>query len=84
MKAGARRAEVVRKTRETDIRLALGLDGEGRSRIATGTSRRRTKSVASWAAISPAPTRPIFRIGRGSASGRPGGRFARRSTRSKA
>ena len=31
-----RRAEVERKTRETDIRLRLALDGEGRSRIATG------------------------------------------------
>jgi imidazoleglycerol-phosphate dehydratase len=32
----ARKATVERKTRETDIRLALDLDGEGRSRIATG------------------------------------------------
>jgi imidazoleglycerol-phosphate dehydratase len=32
----ARKAEVSRKTRETDIRLSLDLDGEGRSRIATG------------------------------------------------
>src|SRR5262245_3698519 len=32
----ARKALVERKTRETDIRLALGLDGEGRSRIRTG------------------------------------------------
>ncbi len=32
----ARKAVVERKTRETDIRLSLGLDGEGRSRIATG------------------------------------------------
>jgi imidazoleglycerol-phosphate dehydratase len=32
----ARRAVIERKTRETDIRLSLGLDGEGRSRIATG------------------------------------------------
>jgi imidazoleglycerol-phosphate dehydratase len=31
-----RKALVERKTRETDIRLALSLDGEGRSRIATG------------------------------------------------
>lgn len=31
-----RRASVVRKTRETDIRLVLGLDGSGRSTIATG------------------------------------------------
>jgi imidazoleglycerol-phosphate dehydratase len=31
-----RKAIVERKTRETDIRLALKLDGEGRSRIATG------------------------------------------------
>ncbi len=31
-----RRAAVARKTRETDISLALDLDGEGRSRIATG------------------------------------------------
>jgi len=32
----ARRASVKRKTRETDIDLVLDLDGEGRSRIATG------------------------------------------------
>jgi imidazoleglycerol-phosphate dehydratase len=32
----ARRAVVKRKTRETDIELSLGLDGEGRSKIATG------------------------------------------------
>jgi len=32
----ARKASVERKTRETDIRLALCLDGDGRSRIATG------------------------------------------------
>jgi len=32
----ARKALVERKTRETDIRLALDLDGEGRSKIATG------------------------------------------------
>ena len=32
----ARKALVERKTRETDIRVALDLDGEGRSRIATG------------------------------------------------
>ena len=32
----ARRAVVKRKTRETDIDLSLGLDGEGRSKIATG------------------------------------------------
>ncbi|HEY2942289.1 MAG TPA: imidazoleglycerol-phosphate dehydratase HisB [Vicinamibacteria bacterium] len=31
-----RRAAVERKTRETDIRLRLDLDGEGKSRIATG------------------------------------------------
>ena len=31
-----RRAVVKRKTRETDIELSLGLDGEGRSKIATG------------------------------------------------
>jgi imidazoleglycerol-phosphate dehydratase len=34
--AGRRVATIVRKTRETDIRLALALDGEGRSKIATG------------------------------------------------
>jgi imidazoleglycerol-phosphate dehydratase len=34
--AGARRALVERKTRETDIRLALDLDGAGRSKVATG------------------------------------------------
>jgi imidazoleglycerol-phosphate dehydratase len=33
---GGRRAEVVRTTRETDIRLALGLDGRGRGDIETG------------------------------------------------
>lgn len=32
----ARKAEVRRKTKETDISLALHLDGEGRSKIATG------------------------------------------------
>jgi imidazoleglycerol-phosphate dehydratase len=32
----ARKAVVKRRTRETDIQLALDLDGEGRSRIATG------------------------------------------------
>jgi imidazoleglycerol-phosphate dehydratase len=31
-----RRAAIARKTRETDISLALDLDGEGRSRISTG------------------------------------------------
>jgi imidazoleglycerol-phosphate dehydratase len=31
-----RSATIVRKTRETDIRLVLGLDGAGRSRIETG------------------------------------------------
>jgi imidazoleglycerol-phosphate dehydratase len=31
-----RSAEIVRKTRETDIRLALDLDGEGRSDVKTG------------------------------------------------
>lgn len=31
-----RRAEVVRKTKETDIRLALNLDGEGKNAIASG------------------------------------------------
>jgi imidazoleglycerol-phosphate dehydratase len=34
--AMTRKALVERKTRETDIRLALDLDGQGRSRIATG------------------------------------------------
>jgi imidazoleglycerol-phosphate dehydratase len=33
---GARQGRVERKTRETDIRLALALDGGGRSTIATG------------------------------------------------
>ncbi len=33
---GARTATIVRKTRETDIRLSLAVDGSGRSRIATG------------------------------------------------
>jgi imidazoleglycerol-phosphate dehydratase len=32
----ARRGAIARKTRETDISLALNLDGEGRSRISTG------------------------------------------------
>jgi imidazoleglycerol-phosphate dehydratase len=32
----ARKAEIERKTRETDIRIALVLDGKGRTRIATG------------------------------------------------
>jgi len=31
-----RKAEVVRKTKETQVRAAVNLDGEGRSRIATG------------------------------------------------
>ncbi len=31
-----RKAEVTRKTRETEVRVAVNLDGEGRSRIATG------------------------------------------------
>ncbi len=31
-----RTAEIVRKTRETDIRLALDLDGRGRAEVATG------------------------------------------------
>lgn len=31
-----RTAEIVRKTRETDIRLTLDLDGEGKAQIATG------------------------------------------------
>ena len=31
-----RRAEVVRTTRETDIKLTLGLDGSGRAEVATG------------------------------------------------
>lgn len=34
--AGGRRARVERKTRETDVVLALSLDGEGRSRARTG------------------------------------------------
>ena len=32
----ARKAVVKRKTRETDVQLALDLDGQGRSRVATG------------------------------------------------
>jgi imidazoleglycerol-phosphate dehydratase len=31
-----RRAEIARKTRETEVRVAVQLDGEGRARIATG------------------------------------------------
>ncbi|MGZ3415924.1 MAG: imidazoleglycerol-phosphate dehydratase, partial [Isosphaeraceae bacterium] len=31
-----RLAEIVRKTRETDIRLVANLDGQGRAEIATG------------------------------------------------
>ena len=34
--APARTAEVVRKTRETDVQLALGVDGTGQSQIKTG------------------------------------------------
>lgn len=34
--ASARRAEIVRKTRETDIRLSLELDGQGRAEVRTG------------------------------------------------
>lgn len=34
--AGARRARIERKTRETDVVLALNLDGEGRARARTG------------------------------------------------
>jgi imidazoleglycerol-phosphate dehydratase len=33
---GVRRGRVERKTRETDIRLVLALDGQGRSKVATG------------------------------------------------
>jgi imidazoleglycerol-phosphate dehydratase len=33
---GNRTAEIVRKTRETDIRLSLDLDGRGEARVATG------------------------------------------------
>ena len=31
-----RRAEVTRKTKETEVRVALNLDGEGRAKVATG------------------------------------------------
>jgi imidazoleglycerol-phosphate dehydratase len=34
--AGARRARIERKTRETDVALTLNLDGEGRARVRTG------------------------------------------------
>jgi imidazoleglycerol-phosphate dehydratase len=34
--SSSRTAEIVRKTRETDIRLALALDGAGRSEVRTG------------------------------------------------
>ncbi|MBN2809837.1 MAG: imidazoleglycerol-phosphate dehydratase HisB [Deltaproteobacteria bacterium] len=36
MKENPRRAEIVRRTAETDIRLSLNLDGSGRSQIETG------------------------------------------------
>ena len=36
MSASPRSAEIVRKTRETDIRLKLDLDGQGRAEVATG------------------------------------------------
>ncbi len=36
MNESERTAEVVRKTRETDIRLALSLDGQGRAEVSTG------------------------------------------------
>ncbi len=36
MSASARRAEVVRKTKETEIRVTVDLDGSGRSELATG------------------------------------------------
>ncbi|GAC1467655.1 MAG: imidazoleglycerol-phosphate dehydratase HisB [Isosphaeraceae bacterium] len=35
-KAARRTAEIVRKTSETDVRLSLGVDGTGRSEVATG------------------------------------------------
>lgn len=35
-KGSTRKSEVKRRTRETDIRLALDIDGEGRAEIATG------------------------------------------------
>jgi imidazoleglycerol-phosphate dehydratase len=34
--AGARRARIERKTRETDVALTLNIDGEGRARVRTG------------------------------------------------
>ena len=36
MSASPRSAEIVRTTRETDIRLKLDLDGQGRAEVATG------------------------------------------------
>ncbi len=36
MSASPRSAEIVRKTRETDIRLKLDLDGQGRAEVSTG------------------------------------------------
>ena len=36
LSASPRSAEIVRKTRETDIRLKLDLDGQGRAEVATG------------------------------------------------
>lgn len=36
MRQKARRATIARKTRETDIRLALDVDGQGRCRVETG------------------------------------------------
>jgi imidazoleglycerol-phosphate dehydratase len=35
-KTGKRTAEIRRKTKETDVRVSLGLDGDGAARIATG------------------------------------------------
>ena len=40
-----RTAEITRKTNETDIRLSLDLDGQGKSRVRTG--------VAFWTICSP-------------------------------
>ena len=36
LQTAARAAEVRRRTKETDVRVSLGLDGTGRARVSTG------------------------------------------------